>query len=141
LVALPGNHLPHTREGAAATGFGSAQRHRLFDLSAAYLAYLPAGPLAARVREAERHLNQTHFCWIGGTDDGRALYYRVQSAVPIVECDHHAGVFLGNALPETFYIHTIIRTPNGNDYGMELARLHCEQTRFARATALPPATS
>jgi hypothetical protein len=46
--------------------------------------------------------------------------------VLIVEFDHHAGVFLGNAEPERFHVHTLVRTPNGNDYGMDLVRRHCE---------------
>ena len=44
----------------------------------------------------------------------------------IIEFDHHAGVFLGNAEPEKFHVHTLVRTPNGNDYGMALVRQHCE---------------
>ena len=116
-------------EGAAAAGFGPVQRRRLSDLIAAYLAYLPAGPLAARMAEVERHLDQTHFCWIGGTDDHSPFYYRIQSPVSIIEFDHHAGVFLGNTEPEKFHIHTIIRTPNGNDYGMDVLRRHCEHAQ------------
>jgi hypothetical protein len=41
-----------------------------------------------------------------------------------IEFDHHAGVFLTNAEPAKFHVHTIVRTPNGNDYGMDLLRLH-----------------
>jgi hypothetical protein len=31
-----------------------------------------------------------------------------------------------NETPQRFHIHTIVRTPNGNDYGMDLLRLHYE---------------
>jgi hypothetical protein len=59
-------------------------------------------------------------------DDESPFYYRIQSPVLIIEFDHHAGVFLGNPTPEKFHIHTLVRTPNGNDYGMDLVRQHCE---------------
>jgi len=52
------------------------------------------------------------------------LYYRIQSPVIMIEFDEHAGVFLSNEEPERFHIHTIVRTPNGNDYGMDLLRMH-----------------
>jgi Protein of unknown function (DUF3500) len=113
-------------EGARAGDFAADDRRRLLELIRVYLAYLPAGPLAARMKAIENHLAQTHFCWIGGLDDDSPFYYRIQSPVIIIEFDHHAGVFLGNTEPEKFHIHTIIRTPNGNDYGMDLVRQHCE---------------
>ena len=33
---------------------------------------------------------------------------------------------LAGLTPEKFHVHTIVRTPNGNDYGMDLLRLHYE---------------
>ena len=44
-----------------------------------------------------------------------------------IEFDHHGGVFLTNAEPAKFHVHTIVRTPNGNDYGIDLLRLHYAQ--------------
>jgi hypothetical protein len=85
---------------------------------------LPAGPRAHRLAEIERHLDDTHFCWIGETDGEHPFYYRIQSPVIMIEFDEHAGVFLSNEEPERFHIHTIVRTPNGNDYGMDLLRMH-----------------
>lgn len=72
----------------------------------------------------ERHLDATHFRWIGGTGEADPFYYRIQSPVAFIEFDHHAGVFLTNETPERFHIHTIVRTPNGNDYGVDLLRQH-----------------
>jgi len=31
-------------------------------------------------------------------------------------------VFLSNDEPAPFHMHTVVRTPNGNDYGRELVR-------------------
>jgi hypothetical protein len=55
-----------------------------------------------------------------------AFYYRIQSPVVMIEFDQHKGVVLNNPQPEKFHVHTIVRTPNGNDYGMDLLRLHYE---------------
>jgi hypothetical protein len=74
--------------------------------------------------EIERHMADTHFCWIGGFSEDSPFYYRVQSPVTFIEFDHHAGVFLTNPEPAKFHVHTIVRTPNGNDYGFDLLRQH-----------------
>ena len=113
-------------EGLCARAMPAAQQAQLLALMHTYLAYLPQGPRAARMRENHAHLANTWFCWIGGTDDKSPFYYRIQSPVLIIEFDHHAGVFLANPTPEKFHIHTLVRTPNGNDYGMDLVRQHCE---------------
>ena len=114
-------------EGLRAPGLSAAQRRLLLDLTALYIAPLPPGPYAARMEEIERHLDDTHFCWIGGYEDTSPFYYRIQSPVVLVEFDHHIGVFLTNAEPAKFHVHTIVRTPNGNDYGIDLLRLHYAQ--------------
>ena len=111
-------------EGLRASDFTRAQRQGLMDLVQKYFMSLPTGPLQARLAEIERHLDKTHFCWIGGTSEASAFYYRIQSPVTFIEFDHHAGVFLTNAEPAKFHVHTIVRTPNGNDYGFDLLRMH-----------------
>jgi hypothetical protein len=87
-----------------------------------FLSYQPDGPRAARLTEVRRHLDQTWFCWIGGTRAPEPFYFRIQSPVIMIEFDHHAGIYLANTEPERFHIHIIVRTPNGNDYGAELVR-------------------
>ena len=79
------------------------------------------------MQEIEKQLVNTHFCWIGGTDEESPFYYRIQSPVTFIEFDHHTGVFLTNDEPARFHVHTIVRTPNGNDYGKDLLRQHYEQ--------------
>ena len=74
----------------------------------------------------------THFCWIGGTGEASPFYYRIQSPVVMIEFDHHGGVFLTNAEPEKFHVHTLVRTPNGNDYGLNLLRMHYEHATHHR---------
>jgi hypothetical protein len=119
-------------EGLRAAELSALQRRDLLDLVAAYVAPLPPGPLAARLAEVERHLAETHFCWIGGFEEQSPFYYRIQSPVIFVEFDHHAGVFLTNAEPAKFHVHTVVRTPNGNDYGIDLLRLHYQHAPHHR---------
>jgi hypothetical protein len=111
-------------EGLRGDALSAVQRRDLMDLVEKYLAVLPDGPRRARLAEVERHLGDTHFCWIGGFAEDSPFYYRVQSPVTFIEFDHHAGVFLTNAEPAKFHVHTIVRTPNGNDYGFDLLRQH-----------------
>jgi hypothetical protein len=113
-------------EGIAGADLDPAQRRVLLDLTECYLSTLPPGPLHARMSDVERHIAQTHFCWAGGIGDESVFYYRIQSPVVLIEFDHHKGVLLNNKEPQRFHTHTIVRTPNGNDYGMDLLRLHYE---------------
>ncbi len=111
--------------GAAMTG---RQRRALLDLVEAHVDPLPDGPRKAKMEDVERHLAETRFCWIGGFRENATFYYRVQGPSVFIEFDHHSGVFLTNPEPANFHVHTIVRTPNGNDYGIDLLRLH-----YARA--------
>ncbi|HEX4194442.1 MAG TPA: DUF3500 domain-containing protein, partial [Stellaceae bacterium] len=120
-------------EGITAADMSAVQRRNLLDLVGRYIAPLLEGPEKQRMEEIERHINDTHFCWIGGFAEDSTFYYRVQSPVVLIEFDHHIGVFLTNAEPAKFHVHTIVRTPNGNDYGFDLLRLHYEQSPHHQA--------
>jgi hypothetical protein len=111
-------------EGLTAAEMSAVQRRNLIDLISRYIAPLPPEPEKQRLAEIERHIADTHFCWIGGFAEDSTFYYRVQSPVVLIEFDHHIGVFLTNAEPAKFHVHTIVRTPNGNDYGFDLLRQH-----------------
>jgi hypothetical protein len=87
-----------------------------------FVASLPSGPRAARMREIREHYGETRFSWIGGWQGEDAFYFRIQSPVVVMELDHHTGVFLNNDTPAPFHMHTVLRTPNGNDYGRALVR-------------------
>lgn len=97
------------------------------------LGYLPAGPLAARLREVDEHVDDTWFSWIGGWQGGETFYFRIQSPVVLIELDHHCGVFLANTEPAVFHIHTTVRTPHAGDYGKALlATVAARAARGAR---------
>ena len=118
-------------EGVRVTEMDAVSRALVESIIAENTEYLPAGPAVARRREIREHYQDTWFSWIGGYGDDDPFYYRIQSPVVILELDHHCGVFLSNTEPEKFHIHTVMRTPNGNDYGRELLR----QSRTAGCTA------
>ncbi len=119
-------------EGIKVSQLSRDWQQRLLDLIEVFLIVLPSGPRKARIEEIVRHLDETQFCWIGGHDETSTFYYRVQSPVVMIEFDHHCGVFLTNQNPEKFHVHTIVRTPNGNDYGKALVDLYRARSRQQR---------
>ncbi|MCX4816533.1 DUF3500 domain-containing protein [Streptomyces sp. NBC_01239] len=86
-----------------------------------------AGDQHARVRMAEvlAHEGDTRFGWAGDPDG--TFYYRFHSPVILVEFEHMAGVLFDNDYPSRRHIHTVVRTPNGNDFGVDLLRQHRER--------------
>lgn len=109
-------------EGIPVTGMPADARALLDAVVDDFIAYLPDGPRAARRREIQEHYGETFFSWIGGWKGEEAFYFRIQSPVVVLELDHHTGVFLSNDEPAPFHMHTVVRTPNGNDYGRELVK-------------------
>jgi hypothetical protein len=112
------------RIGAAGVGHSELSpegRERLEGLLATYVGRLRPGHAEIRYAEAKRHLSETHFAWIGHFDDASPFYYRVQSPVILVEFDHQSGIVFDNDTPSRDHIHTVVRTPNGNDYGKDPA--------------------
>lgn len=103
------------------------QREALLNVAEPYVDRMPTGPRNAKLAAIKRHLDSTYFAWIGGDDPDGAYYYRVQSPVVLIEYDNHPGIFLNNDDPEPFHIHTIVRTPNGGDYGIDLLAQHYAQ--------------
>lgn len=102
----------------------ASSRGRLLDLMAVHVALLPHAAARARRTELERHLHDTYFCWVGGWGPQEPFYYRIHSPVILIEFDHHRGVFLANEDPTPFHVHTVVRTPNGNDYARDLLQQH-----------------
>jgi hypothetical protein len=115
-------------EGVRVAELSSHAQELILAVVEDFVGLLPAGPRSARMREVREYLQETWFCWIGGHQPGDVFYYRVQSPVIIAELDHHCGVFLNNTTPEPFHIHTVMRTPHGNDYG----RAYLDQWRQQR---------
>ena len=87
------------------------------------------GHARVQMGDVRRHLDDTHFAWIGGTEPDSVFYYRIHSPVILIEFDHQRPANLRHlandpAPPNAEHIHTVVRTPNGNDYGKDLLRQH-----------------
>jgi hypothetical protein len=109
-------------EGVRVADMPAEAQEKARQIAEAFVRLLPEGPRRARMREIEAHLGETWFSWIGGAQPGDVFYYRLQSPVVIAELDHHCGVFLDYDTPQPFHIHTVLRTPHGNDYGRAWVR-------------------
>jgi hypothetical protein len=81
----------------------------------------------ARMAEVREHFAQTYFAWIGDPDPNGVFYYRVHSPVIIIEFEHARGIMFDNDHHARNHIHTVVRTPNGNDYGRDYLRQHHER--------------
>ncbi|RSL96677.1 hypothetical protein CEP52_011336 [Fusarium oligoseptatum] len=110
-------------EGILVSEMTPAQQDIILAISNEYLLYLPQKARQNRLDQIKSWFHETYFCWIGGWAEHDPFYYRIQSPVVIIEFDHHSGVFLTNEEPAKFHIHTLLRTPNGGDYGMALRPL------------------
>ena len=109
-------------EGVPCTDLPEQAQQLVWAVIEEFVSVLPAGPRAARMREITEHADETWFSWIGGHEPEDVFYYRIQSPVILVELDHHCGVFLDYDSPRPFHIHTVMRTPHGNDYGRSWLR-------------------
>ena len=119
-------------EGVRVRDLPEAAQQAARGIAEAFVRLLPEGPRTARLREIEAHLEETWFSWIGGHEPGDVFYYRLQSPVLIAELDHHCGVFLDYDTPQPFHVHTVLRTPHGNDYGRAWVRQWQERNRPVR---------
>ena len=122
--------LPYA--GIRFADLSTAQQRLLLDAVETYLGRIRPGHAEERLEEVRRHLGQMSFAWIGACDDTGPFYYRIQSPVVLIEFDHQRGIHLQNDAPTRAHIHTVVRTPNGNDYGKDLLRQHLTQSHRPR---------
>jgi fructose-1,6-bisphosphatase/inositol monophosphatase family enzyme len=114
-------------QGVAGSDLTDGQRRVLTALAGTYVGWSADAHALPRRREVESHLDETWFSWYGGTGDDDPFYYRVHSPVILIEFDHHPGVAFDNWVPTRHHVHTVVRTPNGGDYGADLLRQHHER--------------
>ena len=115
--------------GVPANELSPAQRDRLAGLVQLFVDNMDAGHAKVKMEEVRRHLDRTHFAWVGGTDASAVFYYRIHSPVILIEFDHQRPANLRHlaadpSTPTREHIHVVVRTPNGNDYGKDLLRQH-----------------
>ncbi len=117
-------------EGIQVSKFTNEQRQKLLDLIYLYISNIREGHDKVKMEEVEEHLNNTWFSWVGDTTEDAVFYYRIHSPVVLIEFDHQRVVGVPGAddgKPSKNHIHTVVRTPNGNDYGKDLLRQHKEK--------------
>ena len=114
-------------EGIRYDELENGQRARLRAVIETYVGRIRPDHAEVKLAEVEQHLAETHFVWIGACDEDSVFYYRVHSPVILIEFDHQRGIALDNDEPSRNHIHTVVRTPNGNDYGKDLLRQHYQQ--------------
>jgi hypothetical protein len=115
--------------GIRAADLAAPARQRLADLVHLYVSNMPDGHARVKMDEVSRHIENTWFTWIGGSQADSVFYYRVQSPVVLIEFDHQRPAnlrrFAANPNePTQQHVHCVVRTPNGNDYGKDLLRQH-----------------
>ena len=114
--------------GVDVGSFSPDQKRQLLDLIELYVGNMRDPHARVRMREVESHLDDTYFTWIGETKDDSVYYYRIHSPVILIEFDHETPVGLRHLYPRGVpyreHIHSVVRTPNGNDYGKDLLRQH-----------------
>jgi hypothetical protein len=116
--------------GIRAAELRAEQKEQLLDLIGEYVRNMRDGHAKVKMDEVRQHLDETRFAWIGGTTPESVFYYRIHSPVILIEFDHqnpYALPHLERGKPTREHIHTVIRTPNGNDYGKDLLRQHYQQ--------------
>ncbi len=122
--------------GARVADFSGARRKQLLDLVDLYVGNMDEGHAKVKMDEVKKHLDRTHFAWIGGSDSQSVYYYRVHSPVVLIEFDHQRPANLARfakdpKAPTRQHIHCVVRTPNGTDYGKDLLRQHYTQHQHA----------
>lgn len=115
-------------EGLRVSRLDARDRNRVLRIAELYVANMNEGHAAVRMREVERHIDETHFAWKGETTDDAVFYYRIHSPVILIEFGHQGPIALpgDRQVATRNHIHTVVRTPNGNDYGKALLNLHRE---------------
>ncbi len=114
--------LPY--EGIRADDLTAGQREQLLRLAGLYTARMRDDHAELWLNTVGKHLDDTYFMWMGGTGQEDVFYYRIHSPVILIEFDHQPGIAFDSSEPTRVHIHTVIRTPNGNDYGMDYLRQH-----------------
>lgn len=116
-------------QGLVTTKMTGEQIRKLLDLTNQYIANMEDGHAKVKMEDIEKHLDNTWFAWIGKTDNEAVFYYRIHSPVVLIEFDHQSPIGIKGQGREATrnHIHTMVRTPNGNDYGKDLLKQHLEQ--------------
>jgi hypothetical protein len=128
LAAANEDNLTLDYEGLKGADLSSAQKLQLLNLARVYIGNLRGPHADVTMDEIGQHIDETWFSWIGAAEEDSVFYYRIHSPVILIEFDHQnpVGTTRTNTpgTPTKDHIHTVVRTPNGNDYGKDLLAQH-----------------
>jgi len=118
--------------GVPASELQPAQQKQLLALIGEYVRNMDDGHAKVKMTELASHLNETRFAWIGSSEPDSVFYYRIHSPVILIEFDHQTPAGIRHLVkdpkaPIREHVHTVVRTPNGNDYGKDLLRQHYQK--------------
>lgn len=65
-------------QGVEVELFSAEQKSQVMKIFGAFNEALPEGPLAARLAQIEKHLDETWMCWYGGFGPNDPYYFRLQ---------------------------------------------------------------
>lgn len=117
------------KQGISAKEFSAKQKEIFLDLIKEYVGNMKEGHEKVKMAEVKKYLNETNFSWVQTDGVNDLYYYRIHSPVILIEFDHQIPVAVWDREkprpgPVKYHIHTVVRTPNGNDYGKDLLRQH-----------------
>ena len=95
--------------GLKASEMNDTQKEHLRNLIKTYVYNLETEFADVWMADIDARIDNTYFVWIGGTTPNDPIYYRVFNPDIWIEFNNESGLD---------HIHTIIRSPNGNDYGI-----------------------
>lgn len=128
IAAANADNLTLDYAGLPGSDMSGAQKAQLLNLIRVYIGNLREPHANITMDEIGQHIDATHFAWIGNSEDDAIFYYRIHSSVILIEFDHQGPVGTTQintpGTPTRDHIHTIVRTPNGNDYGKDLLAQH-----------------
>ena len=112
--------------GIRASELAAEQQMQLLALIHAYVRNMDDGHATVKMAEVERHLDHTHFAWIGGTEPTSVFYYRIQSPVLLIEFDHQLPVGLRHLASDPQVVIASTSTPScARQTAMTTARICC----------------
>lgn len=109
------------------------QRALVIELIGEFVSFNREVHARIKMEEVMAHMDETYFgwdTWDASLGEEDPFFFRIQSPVIIIEFDHEGSINLPNSrsdVPIRKHVHTVVRTPNGNDYGRDLLRQHYER--------------
>jgi hypothetical protein len=117
LFAGPGNEeftIPEDELGLSTTDMSVDQRELLMELTQTFVLDMEDTHGGLRLAEIEAGIDDLYFAWMGPSEFGSEIYFRIYGPTVIIELDHVNG---------NDHIHSVYRDPE-NDYGEGILAEH-----------------